>query len=303
MQSQVQSISAATCARMSVDTLALGMFVSELDCPWADTPFLLHGLLLETEAELEVICRLCKEVTVDFSRSAGDFSRSVEAEDAAPAKGVAGSSADRSVEVANVAPARVTAGSSADRWQTTSARVEAAPEPGLWASIGRIFSELLSRQRIDPAEAALATGGPAEVPLAGAPPGDDLTARERDEAALDVERFEAELPRAALMLRQSAPVLDAVYDSAENDLPLEVETLEPVVTEIVDGVLRNQDAMLWLTRLQSHDQTAHARGLQSAVYMAHFGFQLGLPRADLECLALGGVLLDIGKTQVPKEIL
>jgi HD-GYP domain-containing protein (c-di-GMP phosphodiesterase class II) len=71
----------------------------------------------------------------------------------------------------------------------------------------------------------------------------------------------------------------------------------------VDGVLRNQDAVLWLTRLQSHDQTAHARGLQAAVYMAHLGSHLGLPREDLKRLALGGALLDIGKMQVPKEIL
>lgn len=439
--------------RIPVEKLALGMFVSELDCPWSDTPFLLQGLLLETEAELDVICRLCREVTVDLSRSVG-------MEDAARARGTAGASADNwqatsawvelpdeavdrhfsevigekalqeslpgddrqepwvtargisfrwSLDVlrellenylrppppavavyasegaAKPAPGRRTAATpgrgfaaslrmgaarAAARRRALEARQalpptatatmlpmpEVAPEPGAWASIRRMFSELLSRRRVDPVEAAPAAGCPAALPAAAAqqaanaadyaragpslwllcwrvllklvglgrtysdiapaivvltpdprmhdaPPAEDLTAKERAEAVRHAERFEAELPRAALTLRQSMPVVLAAYRSAENDLPLAMETLDPVVTEIVDGVLRNQDAVLWLTRLQSHDQTAHARGLQAAVYMAHLGSHLGLPREDLKRLALGGALLDIGKMQVPKEIL
>lgn len=467
MQSPAKSVSVATYVRMPVEKLVLGMFVSELDRPWSDTPFLLHGVLLETEAELDTICRLCREVTVDLSRSVG-------LEDAAPAQETAGASVDRWQaasaldDLAVAAEERqfdaVKAGKAARRavpgraqgtlaeadpqqswvparrtglqwsidvlrellqsylrpppppppvtisasWQVTTpstnwqarqdlpsaamgtmppgseaepemriwARIrrmfsgvlprrlidtsESPPATGTWARIRRMFSVLLSRRRIEPAGAAPATGGPAALQAAIAKPeakaadydtrtgqrlrelralcwralrkligleraapdiaptivvptpnprmdgnrhGGDLTAEERAEAVLHFRRFDAELPRAARTIRQSLPVLLAAYSSAENDRPLEIETLDPVATEIVDVVLRNQDAMLWLARLQSHDPTAHARGLQTAVYMAHFGSHLGLPRADLERLALGGALLDIGKMQVPREIL
>jgi hypothetical protein len=101
MQTQVQPVSTATDMRMPVEKLVLGMFVSELDRPWSDTPFLLHGLLLETEAELDAICRLCREVTVDLSRSVG---------------------------LEDVAPAQETAGASVDRWQAASAWDDLAVE-------------------------------------------------------------------------------------------------------------------------------------------------------------------------------
>jgi HD-GYP domain-containing protein (c-di-GMP phosphodiesterase class II) len=176
----------------------------------------------------------------------------------------------------------------------------------LTALCWRALRKLIGLDRADPDIAPASVVPTHESRIAridGTPPGEDLTAEEHAEAALRVQGFEAELPRAARTIRQSLPVLLAAYRSAEDDRPLEIETLDPVVTEIVDVVLRNHDAMLWLTRLQAHDQAAHVRGLQAAVYMAQFGSHLGLPRADLERLALGGALLDIGKMQVPKEIL
>jgi len=133
--------------------------------------------------------------------------------------------------------------------------------------------------------------------------GGDLTAAERAEAEQQVQRFERDLPRVAVRLRQGIRAMHATYRQAALGLPLPMELLDPVVTQIVDDVLRNEDATLWLARLQSHDQSAHARGLQAAIYMAHLGSRLGLPREHIEPLALAGALLDIGKMRVPSAIL
>ncbi|MBY0437508.1 MAG: HD domain-containing protein, partial [Burkholderiales bacterium] len=137
----------------------------------------------------------------------------------------------------------------------------------------------------------------------GTTDGGELTAAERADAEQQVKRFEQELPRVAVTLRQCIRTMHAAYHRAARGLPLSIETLDPIVTQIVDDVLQNQDATLWLSRLQSHDQTAHARGMQAAVYMAHLGSHLGLPREELERLALAGALLDIGKMRVPAAIL
>ena len=52
--------------------LQIGLFVSDLDCGWHNTPFLLEGILLATEAEIATIRSLTSHVTVDPSRSRVD---------------------------------------------------------------------------------------------------------------------------------------------------------------------------------------------------------------------------------------
>ena len=60
--------------RLTLSTLDLqiGMFVSDLDRPWLETPFLLHGLLIDSESQIATLQQFCQFVTVDRSRSLGD---------------------------------------------------------------------------------------------------------------------------------------------------------------------------------------------------------------------------------------
>ena len=55
-----------------VANLQIGMFVSDLDRPWIETPFLLQGFAIENDAELATLREFCRSVTVDRSRSLGD---------------------------------------------------------------------------------------------------------------------------------------------------------------------------------------------------------------------------------------
>ena len=58
--------------QLSVDELAVGMFVCALDRPWLDTPFLVQGFLIEDEDTLAQLRQTCHQVTIDLSRSAND---------------------------------------------------------------------------------------------------------------------------------------------------------------------------------------------------------------------------------------
>ena len=55
--------------RLPVEQLTLGMFVSELDRPWLDTPFLLQGFMIEDETTLAQLRQICSHVTIDIRRS------------------------------------------------------------------------------------------------------------------------------------------------------------------------------------------------------------------------------------------
>jgi len=51
-----------------VEFLEFGMFVSKLDRPWTETPFVFQGFVLKTEEQLEALKKYCKKVYVDPER-------------------------------------------------------------------------------------------------------------------------------------------------------------------------------------------------------------------------------------------
>ena len=55
--------------RVSVENLAFGMYVSELDRPWAGTPFLFQGFFLRTQEQLDVLRQHCRAVYIDLSKN------------------------------------------------------------------------------------------------------------------------------------------------------------------------------------------------------------------------------------------
>jgi HD-GYP domain-containing protein (c-di-GMP phosphodiesterase class II) len=51
-----------------VQNLMLGMYVSELDIPWLESPFLFQGFFIETEQDLQILRETCQYVYVDASK-------------------------------------------------------------------------------------------------------------------------------------------------------------------------------------------------------------------------------------------
>ena len=52
-----------------VEQLQFGVYVSELDRPWTDTPFVFQGFVLENEEQLTTLKKFCKKVYVDPEKS------------------------------------------------------------------------------------------------------------------------------------------------------------------------------------------------------------------------------------------
>ena len=50
-----------------VDMLSKGLYVSQLDRPWIDSPFLFQGFEIESDEELQQLKELCKRVQVEAS--------------------------------------------------------------------------------------------------------------------------------------------------------------------------------------------------------------------------------------------
>lgn len=76
-----------------------------------------------------------------------------------------------------------------------------------------------------------------------------------------------------------------------------------VASEMVDSVLRNPDAFTWLARVQAKDEYTYSHAVRSSVWAILFGRHIGLSKRDLDVLALGVLLKDVGKTALPSELL
>jgi HD-GYP domain-containing protein (c-di-GMP phosphodiesterase class II) len=119
----------------------------------------------------------------------------------------------------------------------------------------------------------------------------------------DKVSVEQEVPHARAAVAQAADLLDKLVQDIRGGRSLEVERVEEIVNGLVESIVRNPDALMWVTRLREQDSSVYGHGLQVSVYLSSFGRHLGFPKQQLAMLAQVGLLLDIGKIRVPKEVL
>lgn len=82
-----------------------------------------------------------------------------------------------------------------------------------------------------------------------------------------------------------------------------VQETKRVASQMVDSVLRNPDAFAWLSRVKEADEHTYGHSVRSAVWSIIFGRHLGLAKKDLDTLAMGVLLKDVGKTSIDRALL
>ena len=97
--------------------------------------------------------------------------------------------------------------------------------------------------------------------------------------------------------------LAEVVQDARHHGRMELAPLQRAANRLVAEVVHHREACLWLIRLNGARGLLYRRSLGTAIHAIVFGRQLGLDHAELGHLALGGLLLDIGKITVPVPIL
>lgn len=96
---------------------------------------------------------------------------------------------------------------------------------------------------------------------------------------------------------------DAMADTIAKGHALDVEKLQESVDPLVDSIMRNPNANIWLARLKSKDTYTYRHCISVAIWCTVIGRQIGLPKKELQYLSTGGMLLDIGKLLMPDKLL
>jgi putative nucleotidyltransferase with HDIG domain len=115
--------------------------------------------------------------------------------------------------------------------------------------------------------------------------------------------FAVELPAARQVYKAAKLVIQQAMEDVRMGRALNMETVSEVVGNMADSILRSPDALISLTRLKQFDEYTFFHSVNTAALALSVGRHLGYARAQLLQLGTGMLLHDIGKTQIPVEIL
>ena len=76
-----------------------------------------------------------------------------------------------------------------------------------------------------------------------------------------------------------------------------------MVAELAESIVRNPEALTFLTQLRRVDEYLTFHSLNVCIFALVFGRHLGLSREDLHALGLGALLHDIGYTKLPANLI
>lgn len=205
--------------KVSTADLEVGMYVSNLDRPWLETPFMIQGFRLESKDDIQRLQRFCRYVYVDTQKS----------------------------RQAN----------NASRPRITRPR--------------RPTQELFPKRKLQVYE--------------------------------DANQWSDEYPRALEAVESLSGAIEDIFSDVSKGQSVDIVKAKKSVEPMIDSITRNPDACIWLARMKQEDQYTYQHSLGASIWAVALGRQLGLPKSDLRTLAVGGLLFDVGKLRVDKELL
>jgi len=226
---------------LTIDELEPGMYVSKLDRPWLETPYLFQGFYIETLEDIRELAKHCQHVFVDNNR----FDETMTATQSFPA------------------PVR-------NRVKQTS------------ATISRIV--YLSKESETQTSNA--------KPIDGKSTDDETTVRSK-----------REFDQAASAYAQASTVVDEVIKRMDAGVAVDLAVIHQAVDPMIESVMRNQDALVWLARMKTKDDYVFDHSLAASIWLIVFGKHLGFDKKTLQVVSMGGLFMDVGKTSMPKKLL
>ncbi len=110
-------------------------------------------------------------------------------------------------------------------------------------------------------------------------------------------------PRARRMHTEANKIVRNMMGDVRLGVQIEVDRIEPMVENMVESIFRNQDALLPLARLKSHDDYTFEHSVSVCALMVAFARGMKLPRPVIRDIGMGALLHDVGKARVPDSIL
>ena len=119
-----------------------------------------------------------------------------------------------------------------------------------------------------------------------------------------VEPIEKEINNAKQLHQQVYHAVGSIMEQVDsNHHQIPISETRRLASDMVDSIVRSPDAFTWLSRVREKDEYTYSHAVRSAIWAILFGRHIGMPKTDLDILAMGVLLKDIGKTRLPKHLL
>jgi HD-GYP domain-containing protein (c-di-GMP phosphodiesterase class II) len=112
-----------------------------------------------------------------------------------------------------------------------------------------------------------------------------------------------EFKSAKIAFERAADTLETVFHTLRSGQESDLRAVQTALNPLIDGVFRSPEAVAALLRLKDSEEYRYRHGIAMAIWAVILGRHLGLSRLELEKLALGCAMCDIGMTQLPPELL
>ncbi len=161
----------------------------------------------------------------------------------------------------------------------------------VWIDVAR------SRVSADPAEHAV--GQAADLKAAPA----TAAAKRRPQVYRTSVSMPQEVMAAKSLHQELSRSVAQVYSSFRAGRAINMADTVANTSAMVDSVIRNPDAMVWLSRIRDADSYSYHHAMRCSIWAIVFGRHLGISKKTLDNLALGALLMDIGKAKLPEGML
>ncbi len=108
----------------------------------------------------------------------------------------------------------------------------------------------------------------------------------------------------AIKMKKLAELAISYIDVAlKNNTQLPIKETKKVVAVMVEDIIRNPDAFIWLNKIKNKDSYLYGHTVRTTIWAITLGRHLGISHEALNNLALAIMVSEVGKTSLPDDLL
>ncbi|MDH3689510.1 MAG: HD-GYP domain-containing protein [Gammaproteobacteria bacterium] len=118
----------------------------------------------------------------------------------------------------------------------------------------------------------------------------------------DQATAEKEREPAREVMRDAGRTFRSLLKRTRAGKSIDTEVVKKAVTKLVESVVRNPDAMMWLLKMKHRDRYSYTHSMTVCVLSLIVGRHLGIPQHELNRLGTAVMLQDVGRTALPEAL-
>lgn len=221
--------------KIEVNALKEGMFVSDLDRPWHETPFPLQGFYIREDDDVKAVSQYCRHVYIDIQKQ----------------------------------------------------KINKAPEAHMPFTPKQKIADKKKNEQNQIKLPPIVVKSPVKYAAS--------------------HSINKEVTKADKLHQQVYEALNHVFEHvSDSSSPAFKDTIretEKVADGMVESVIRNPDALVWLAKMNDQDVYSYQHSVKASIWALVFARHLGLNKDMMKALAMGVLLSHIGKTKLSPEVL